>query len=210
MSEYFVVNNFAQRSNSNLKILNSFKETAEDNSTCVIQWSSLTRPNDFNFSLLQTSDNPLWDLLDEWYEMIEEALLICKERNIKLIQYIGWAHWKTSELNEYHINKLLSFDITWFDSAEQLDIIVSNCFQFQTPKEWSSESINNEFHLWSRIEFGGMAEWIRTNIDMYQRYIGYNAEILDSKFDTHPSEFATLEFVSKFLIPNVKLLNKLN
>lgn len=205
-----VIKNYSNESNSNFKILNSFRDNLKPNSTSVIQWSSLTRPNDSNFSILNTSENPLWDLLDEWYGYIDEAKKLASDNDIKLIQYIGWAQWKDSELNDYHRNKLLSYEIDWFSSEEQYEIIVSNCFQLQDfPWEWSSKS-ENGLYKWEKIVWGGIAEWVRSNLEIDDRYMGYNHFAPTKHFDVHPSEYASAEFLKHFLIPKVKTLNENN
>lgn len=209
ISNEISVKNHGKISNSNLKILNSFKETLLPDSISVIQWSALTRPNDSNFSLMETS-NPLWDLLDEWYTFIDTAIELALQNNIKLIQYTGWAHWRDDELNDYHRNKLNSYNIHWFHSKSKLDMIQSNCFQFQLPRLWSSTKFENGLYLWPELIWGGMSEWIRENIDIKNRYVGYNHGAPSKHFDSHPSEYATHQFVKQFLIPKVKLINNLN
>jgi hypothetical protein len=206
-SDEIIIKNYAKESSSNLKILNSFKENLVPNSTTIIQWSSLTRPNDSNFHIVFESDNPLWDLLDEWYTYLDEARTIASKNNIKLIQYIGWAHWKDSELNDYHRYKLTEFDINWFSSEETLDIIASNCFQFETPAQWSSLKLTSGYHLWPFLKWGGLSEWVRTNIEIDKRYVGYEHHSPTKHFDTHPSPYAIDKFIKDFLVPKIKLLN---
>ena len=210
LSNEILVKNYGKDSNSNLKILNSFTEKLKPNSTSVIQWSSLTRPNESNFGVFSASENPLWDLLDEWYGYIDETIKLASDNNIKLIQYIGWAQWKDSELNEYHRTKLRSYDFEWFESIEQYDAIRANCFQFQPNlSDWSSHE-EDGLWKWASIEWGGMAEWIRSNIEMNSRYIGYEHFAPTKHFDSHPSEYATTQFLKDFLIPKVKTLNEQN
>jgi hypothetical protein len=202
-----IIKNYANESNSNLKILNSFKENLIPNSTAIIQWSSLTRPNDNNFYIMHESDNPLWDLLDEWYVYLDEVRTIANKNNIKLIQYIGWAQWKDYELNEYHRNRLTEFDIDWFLSEETLDIIPCNCFQFEDSNSWSSPKLTHGYYQWPFLKWGGIAEWIRTNIETDNRYMGYEHNAPTKHFDTHPSRYATDKFVNEFLLPKIKLIN---
>jgi hypothetical protein len=202
-----IIKNYANESNSNLKILNTFKENLIPNSTAIIQWSSLTRPNDKNFHIISQSDNPLWDLLDEWYLYLNEARTIANKNNIKLIQYIGWAHWKDIELNDYHRRKLIEFDIDWFSSNETIDIIPANCFQFEDSNNWSSPKLKNGYYQWPFLKWGGMAEWIRENIEIDRRYMGYEHKAPTKHFDSHPSSYATDKFVNEFLLPKIKLIN---
>jgi len=204
----FIYKNHARRSANNRYILDTFKRTAEIDSIAVIQWSSLTRPFDDNFSLLETSDNPLYDLLEEWYLVIEEAITHAEKNNIKLVQYIGWALWKDDELNDYHREKLKSYGIHWLESSAQLDESTSNCFQFQMPNEWSSDEISDGLYMWDNLEWGGMSEWIRENMKISDRYIGkfWNPHENKEQFDPHPSEKATIEFINKFLIPKLSKL----
>ena len=194
----FEYHNFAKESSGNYQIFENFKETIEPNSTAIIQWSSLTRPSEDNFDIVNVSDNPLFDLLEFWYRILGEVQRISKVKNIKLIQYIGWAHWKDDELNEYHRNKLKSFNIIWFSSKKSLDLIESNCFQFQSPTEWSSDEQENGTYLWDSLEWGGMAEWIRENVEMENRYIGYTNN--SEHFDVHPSRHATIRFIKEVLL----------
>lgn len=200
-------NNYGKTSASNEYILNKFKKTAEPESFVILQWSSLTRPTENNFKYVETSDNPLYDLLEEWYLMLEEASSFAKTNNIKLLQYIGWAHWKDNELNDYHRKKLSSFGIKWFTSAEQWDIIASSCFQFEDPVIWSSQPKNGHY-LWSHIHWGGMSEWIRTNVDIHDRYLGWVHDTASDVYyyDSHPSKHSTVEFIKQVLLPE---LNKL-
>jgi hypothetical protein len=194
----FDYTNQAKNSASNKFILDKFKETCDPNSTAIIQWSSLTRPSDSNYDLLETSDNALYDLLNEWYGFIEEAILFSRENNIKLIHYIGWAIWKDDELNDYHKNKLKSYNITWFKSSRQYDLTHSNCFQFEIAEKWSSEVLDG-LYQWPELIWGGMSEWIRENVDIKDRYIGLDH--LGKGFDPHPSEYSTHAFVKQILIP---------
>lgn len=208
LSKKYIYKNHGKISANNKYILEEFKSKSEKDSIAVIQWSSLTRPFDDNFKILQTSDNPLFDLLEEWYLLIEEAINFSVENNIKLIQYIGWAEWKDDELNDYHRQKLNSFGIIWFESKKQVDIISSNCFQIQPPHEWSSRDILNGHYLWAHLIWGGMSEWIRENVEINKRYKGWVRDEIKNKsfFDPHPSEFANIKFVEDFLI---KELDKL-
>ena len=208
-SNNFEYTNLGKQSSNNKLILDTFKETCQPNSTAIIQWSSLTRPSDSNYDLLETSDNPLYDLLDEWYEFIEEVILFSRENNIKLIHYIGWAIWKDDELNDYHKNKLKSYNITWFKSSRQYDLATSNCFQFQSPEKWSSKYKGNGLYEWPELIWGGMSEWIRENVDIKDRYIGHNheGEIREGEtkpyFNSHPSEYSTNEFVKQVILPKI-------
>jgi len=200
--------NYGKTSSGNRYIINAFKDTAEPNSTTIIQWSSLTRPSDENFKILQTSTNPLYDYLEEWYIILEEAKQFAKQNNIKLVQYIGWAQWKDNELNKYHQEKLNSFDITWFESKKQWDMIPANCFQFQIPVKWSSppkETPEGTFSLWSDISWGGMSEWIRSNVDVKERYLGWTTDVKVNGryYDSHPSEYATTQFIKQVLLPKI-------
>lgn len=202
--------NLGKQSSSNFDIFNKFKNTCLENSISIIQWSSLTRPFDENYlSIFKKSKNPLFDLLEQWYSLLKETQKICKEKNIKLIQYIGWAQWKDSELNSYHRNMLNSFGISWFSSKKGLDLIQSNCFQLQHPSDWSSPELDNGMYMWDDIIWGGLTEWARDNVEIDKRYIGYNennkinGEIM--WFDPHPSEFSFREFIDLFLIKKIQL-----
>lgn len=209
LNKNYDYNNLGKQSSSNFSIFNKFKDTCLENSICIIQWSSLTRPFDENFSLLETSDNPLFDLLEQWYILLRETQIIAEQKNIKLIQYIGWAQWKDSELNSYHRNMLNSFGITWFSSKKRLDLIQSNCFQLQPGHKWSSKDVANGYYFWDDLNWGGLTEWSRENIDIHNRYLGYNKNNkIDGKswFDSHPSEFTFIKFIENFLI---KELDKL-
>lgn len=201
----FEYHNHGENSSSNYHILKKFKEHAKENSICIVQWSSLTRPNDENFSLVESSDNPLFDLLEEWYLMIQEVQRVAKVRNIKLIQFIGWAIWKDEELNDYHRNKLKSFDIQWFRSSPQWDIISSNCFQFQSPNIWSSNHNEEGLHFWDELIWGGMSEWVRENIEIDKRYTYMPEEQRNGgpEWDSHPSPYAMKQFYEKVIIPQI-------
>ena len=200
--EYY---NHGKESSNNAYILNKFEETVQHNSNAIIQWSSLTRIFDDNYYILKTSDNPLYDYLNQWYLLLESAQKISKERNIKLIQYIGWAQWKDEELNDYHRTKLNSYGITWFYSAKQLDIIADNCVQLQDPEIWSSREVINGLHAWSELKWGGMSEWCRSNFDINERYrgniIGENGIVY---YDVHPSKKCTENFIKEFILPKLK------
>lgn len=202
-SEYDYIN-LAHESFSNFKIFNTFENSITDNSIVIIQWSSITRPTDDNFSLMETSDNPLFDLLEQWYTLLEKTKIIAKDRNVQLIQYVGWAHWKDEELNEYHRNKLKSFDIHWFKSNSQQDIIQSNCFQFESPNIWSSNESDDGLYMWPELIWGGVAEWVRENVDVENRYVGYFTHEDVSLFDVHPSKIANVKFIENFLISEIK------
>lgn len=202
-SEYDYIN-LGQESFNNFRIFDTFQTNVTNNSIAIIQWSSITRPTDDNFSLMETSDNPLFDLLQQWYTLLEKTQLIAIEKNIKLIQYTGWAHWKDDELNEYHRNKLNSFDINWFQSNSQQDIIQSNCFQFESPNIWSSNESDDGLHMWPELSWGGLAEWVRENLDIDNRYVGWFIHNDESLFDVHPSKIATMQFIENFLIPTIK------
>lgn len=208
-TDSYVYCNYGKISSGNRYILNKFKDTVEYDCTAIIQWSSLTRPFDENFEILQTSTNPLYDYLEEWYTILQEANQFAKQNNIKLIQYIGWAQWKDDELNNYHREKLNSFDITWFESKKQWDIIPANCFQFQIPSKWSSspkETPEGTYSFWSDIHWGGMSEWIRSNIDMHNRYVGMCRDEIGKRsyYDSHPSGYATGEFIKQVLLPKIQ------
>jgi hypothetical protein len=201
----FNFKNYGKESSNNFQIFNKFIETANNDSTCIVQWSSLTRPFDENFSLLETSENPLYDLLEQWYELVEETQKVAKERNIDLIQFIGWAIWKDDELNEYHRNKLNSLDIMWFESSPQWDLIASNCFQFQDPNQWSSHENEQGLSYWGELNWGGMSEWIRENVEVENRYMRlepkYWADNGGREYDPHPSAYAIREFYQKVIFP---------
>jgi hypothetical protein len=199
-SDYDYIN-LGKESLSNFEIFEIFEKTITNNSISIIQWSSITRPTDDNFSLIETSDNPLFDLLEQWYVLLEKVQIIAKNKNIKLIQYIGWAHWKDDELNDYHRNKLKSFDIEWVSSEKTIDIIQSNCFQFENPSEWSSHELPNGYYQWPKLYWGGIAEWVRSNVIMENRYVGYSIHSSITNFDVHPSKYAMEEFIKKFLHP---------
>ena len=195
--------NYGLESSSNFRIYDTFEKTSIPNALCIIQWSSLTRPADENFSILQNSENPLYDLLEQWYEILGKTQVIAKERNIKLIQYIGWAGWKDSELNEYHRTKLNSYGIKWFESKSTLDMIQCNCFQIEAPQNWSSKEYPNGLYKWPDMKWGGMSEWGRENLEMKDRYVGYNNPSMNF-LDPHPSEKCTTEFINNVLIPEIQ------
>ena len=197
--------NHGHNSASNHYILKKFRDESTENSICIIQWSSLTRPNDENFSFVEISDNPLFDLLEEWYIILKEAKRIAEKRNIKLIQFIGWGIWKDDELNDYHRNKLKSFDIQWFRSSPQWDLITSNCFQFQDPHQWSSHQNEKGLSYWGDIQWGGMSEWVRDNVDINNRYtyIPENQRNGGPDIDPHPSPYAMKEFYQKVILPQI-------
>jgi hypothetical protein len=202
--------NHGLASSGNGLIFDTFKKTAESDSIAILQWSSLTRPRDENYKILETSDNPLYDYLEEWYGTLSEAREFSNKNNIKLVQYIGWAEWKDSELNDYHRNKLQSFGIHWFKSKKQWDIIASNCFQFEDPYEWSSpprQLPDGEYFLWSDIEWGGMSEWIRSNIEIHDRYRGWTDDTVagTTYYDPHPSEYASIQFIKEFLLKTLEM-----
>jgi hypothetical protein len=199
----FNFKNYGKASSNNFYIFNKFIETENNDSICIIQWSSLTRPFDENFSLLETSDNPLYDLLEQWYGLVEETQRVAKERNIRLIQFIGWAMWKDDELNEYHRDRLNSLDIIWFKSSPQWDLIASNCFQFQDSYQWSSPKNEQGLSFWGELQWGGMSEWIRENVKMERRYLKIDSKYYngDEEYDPHPSEYASRYFYQKVIFP---------
>lgn len=201
----FDYTNHGMDSSNNYQIFKEFETKGTTDSISIIQWSSLTRPMDENFSILKTSKNPLFDLLEQWYSLVEKTQKIAKERNIKLIQYIGWSIWKDDELNDYHRNKLKSFDIQWFRSSPQWDIITSNCFQFQQPNKWSSNENENGLHYWNELTWGGMSEWVRDNIDINNRYtyIPEHQRNGGPEIDPHPSPYAMKEFYQKVIFPQI-------
>lgn len=197
--------NHSMDSANNFFIFKQFEEKSTYDSICIVQWSSLTRPMDENFSLLETSDNPLFDLLEQWYQLVERTQEIAKERNIKLIQIIGWAEWKDEELNEYHRNKLKSLDIQWFRSSPQWDLISSNCFQFQQPNEWSSNENEKGLYYWDELIWGGISEWCRDNIKMEDRYTYIPEEFRNGgpEIDPHPSPLALKDFYQQVIFPQI-------
>jgi hypothetical protein len=197
----FEYHNHARESASNFYIFDKFNEYAEPNYVCIIQWSSLTRPMDENFSLLESSNNVLFDLLEQWYELLEKTKEITKKRKIKLIQFVGWAVWKDKELNNYHREKLKSYDIIWYESEPQCDLIDANCFQFETPTIWSSDINNEGLFYWDKMHWGGMAEWVRENVELEKRYVGH--DLGSEHFDCHPSKHASIEFIKKVLLPKI-------
>jgi len=210
----FTFNNFGKQSSSNYKIFNSFETNIKPNDICIIQWSALTRPSeeDHNF-VLKNEDNPLYYYLEKWYKVLDKVHEISKEKNITLIQFIGWAQWKDNELNEYHRNKLNSYNITWYKSSETWDRIDSNCFQFQSPSEWSSYAKKHDFlggthqtYFCGDLERGGMSEWIRENIEIENRYLGFHHKDTPNLFDSHPSMYANKIFYKKEII---KKLNQI-
>lgn len=200
--------NFAEESLSNSEIYDLFEKNTEPNSIAIIQWSSITRPSDANFpfddkfNLIKETENPLYDLLEDWYVILDKTQKVCSDKNIKLVQYIGWAHWKDSELNDYHRNRLKSFGIDWFTSKQQHDKIQSNCFQFEIPQMWSSKPDEETgLFLWQNIEWGGISEWIRENVEMEDRYLGYGND--GQIFDVHPSKKGKEQFIKGFLLPKI-------
>lgn len=196
----FDFTNYGKESASNFYIFNKFKDTAEENSISIIQWSSLTRPFDDNFTILKTSENPLYDLLEQWYELLDSSKQIAKDKNIKLIQFIGWAQWKDSELNEYHREKLKSYDIIWYASSAQWDLIKSNCFQLH-PSNWSADKNEKGLYYWDRLIWGGMSEWIRQNVPMEERYLILNEKKYGKRYDSHPSMYGSKQFYEKSIFP---------
>lgn len=212
--EGYTFQNFGQVSSSNYKIYNTFKTNIKPNDICIIQWSALTRlqEDDYDF-LIKTEETPLYYFLNKWYEILDKVQEISKEKNITLIQHIGWAQWKDNELNEYHRNKLNSYGITWFSSKETWDRIDSNCFQFQSPSIWSSSGKKNNpnsnelYYYWDNLKWGGMSEWIRDNVEIENRYLGYHHPTNPNFFDAHPSMYANKVFFKNQII---KKLNQWN
>lgn len=194
----YEIHNYGEVSASNELIFDKFKNNFEPNSTCIIQWSALTRSDTSNMN-----ENPLFYFLNKWYDILDETQKISKENNIKLIQYIGWAQWKDNELDEYHRNKLKSYDITWYESSETWDKIDSNCFQFEIPSIWTSDKNKKGLYHWEHMKWGGMSEWIRENIEIDNRYLGYHHPTNPTMFDSHPSINATYTFITKQIIPKI-------
>lgn len=200
--EYF---NHGEDSANNSLIYNTFVENATENSVCIVQWSSLTRPMDENFSLLESSDNPLFDLLEQWYPLVEQTKQIAEEKNITLLQFVGWATWKDSELNDYHREKLNSLGIQWFTSSAQNDLIDANCFQFELPHLWSSSENEEGLFYWDELTWGGISEWVRENIDINDRYDTMPEELRNGGplYDPHPSATAMRKFVEQVVLPQI-------
>ena len=194
--------NYGKESSSNSQIYKKFLETVNDGDIVVLQWSALTRPMDSSFVKLKTSDNPLYDLLEDWYGVLDKVQELKKEKNLNIIQYIGWAQWKDEELNDYHRTKLKSYDITWFKSPKCLDVIQSNCMQFSDPAWWAPFTDTDGIYEWSELIWGGMSEWIRSYVEIPKRYMG--KDLGQETVNPHPSQFATHCFVNDVLIELIK------
>lgn len=193
---------FSHESSSNSDILEQLKRTTP-NTNVVLQWSSLTRPMDNNFHRLKTSENPLYDLLEDWYLVLDESQKIIKERNQTVIQFFGWAQWKDNELNDYHRERLNSYGLYWFYCPEMWDIIGSSCFQIQNPLDWTLKATHDESkYLWSEITWGGMSEWVRRNVEEEKRWMGHTND--NPHFDEHPSSHSAHRFLTEWLYPKME------
>lgn len=197
--------NYGKSSAGNGYILDKFKETAKPNSLVWLQWSALTRPSYESISShdenITKSNNPLFDLLENFYSRSMDAQEFANENNIKLFQYFGWAMWKDNELDDYHRNRLKSLNITWFRSDKMWDKISSNCWQLHSPSEWSLELFRDLF-AWEDLIWGGMSEWVRQNVPENLRY--YRVK---NRFDPHPSEIATMSFLQNVLLKTIEVNN---
>jgi len=192
----------SKESSSNSDILNQLKKV-EPNTNVVLQWSSLTRPLDSNFHRIQTSDNALYDLLEDWYVVLDESQKVIKERNLKTIQYFGWAQWKDSELDDYHRDRLNSYGLYWFWSPKMWDIIGTSCFQIHNPLDWTLITKYDERQwLWDDITWGGMSEWVRRNVEEEKRWRGYAYN--NPHFDEHPSDHSAIKFFMEWLYPKIE------
>jgi len=192
----------SQESSSNSDILNQLKQV-EPNSNVVLQWSSLTRPMDSNFHRLKTSENPLFDLLEDWYLVLDESQKVIEQRNLTTIQFFGWAQWKDDELNDYHRDKLNSYGLYWFYCPKMWDIIGTSCFQIHNPLDWTLQTKHNEKkYLWDDITWGGMSEWVRRNVEEEKRWMGHHNN--NPHFDEHPSHHSADRFLKEWLYPKME------
>jgi len=193
--------NYGKQSSSNSDIYDKILKTVNKGDILVIQWSAITRRMIDDYHLLE-SKNPLYSLLERWYSILDNVQQLVKEKNLYLIQYVGWAMWKDDELNDYHREKLNSYDIRWFHSSECWDVIESNCAQIQPPNHWSSDEENGLFH-WSEMKWGGLSEWGRENVDISKRYMGRVHKDSDD-IDPHPSQHTSIRFVKEVVLDMIR------
>ena len=195
--------NYGRNSNSNQGILET-AITVPSKSIAVIQWSALTRrlewETDEEYENVVYNPNAIFLFLDKWIQQVKTITTLLEQREVKTFQYIGWAQWKDSELNDEYREKLRELPIHWFESKEQQDLIQANCWQIEeNPSKWSTEK--DGVIIYPKLEWGGMSEWIRENIDIDNRYIGYNHQSDSKWFDPHPSAIAGKEFYEQVIYP---------
>jgi hypothetical protein len=207
-------------SRSNFQILEDIKKLP-NNCIAIIQWSSLTRPDgnpdydkDWNAELNKLAysmEDPLKFLINNFINIVSQAEIIIKEKNIKTFQYIGWLQWLNTEIDKETEIKLKSLPITWFSTPAILDIIRGNCWEYNSHVT-ESHQINYSLHgenrwLWPETSWGGMSEWIRLNVtDVHKRYLGsYDSS---GYIDPHPSRYGSEQFYKNVIIPALKLLIK--
>ena len=213
--DYNIIN-LAYLSRSNFQILEDIK-TLPDNSIAVIQWSALSRPNgipdyeiDWNAELNKiaySTEDPLKFFINNFINIVTEANNILKTKNIKSFQYIGWVQWADDEI-DYKTDKLLNnLPINWFKTPSLIDVIPSNCWEYN-PKKLSNiiKSLLGGHKItqweWKATKWGGMSEWIRMNIgDMYKRYVAIIEN--DGYIDSHPSEYAAEQFYKNVILVEI-------
>jgi hypothetical protein len=205
-SRYNIIN-IGESSRSNFQILEDVKKRLPTNCKVVIQWSSLSRPNgildyekDWNKPLNDLADkqkDPLTFLIQTFINVVTQTKLILEEKNIESFQYIGWRQWEDSEINTNLHTQLTNLPIHWVSTGELEDCTDTTCWNYN----YGRIVPNTKNFLWTANKWGGMSEWIRYNVTEFdKRYI--------SKEDPHPSEYATLLFYKKIIIPEIdKLLN---
>ena len=203
LSKDFNYANYAINSNSNQGIQESAITAGED-SIAIIQWSALTRKleweKDWEYLDVISQPDALFRLLDRWINQVRTTTALLNQRGVKHFQYIGWAQWKDSELTDEYRQYLRALPIHWFESKEQEDLIQSNCWQLNhNPNEWSD--IKDGKITFPKLEWGGMSEWIRENVDINDRYIGYDNHSKEKWFDPHPSATAGKQFFEQVIYP---------
>lgn len=218
----FNIINIGYPSRSNFQILEDIKKLPND-CIAIIQWSSLTRPNknpdydkDWNSELNKlaySTEDPLKFLINNFINIVSQAELIIKEKNMKTFQYIGWLQWLNSEIDKETEIKLGLLPITWFNTPKLLDIIKGNCWEYNSDNILSHQiKIKHFLHseirwLWDATSWGGMSEWIRLNItDVHKRYLGSYKP--GGYIDPHPSKYGSEQFYKKVIVPALKHLIK--
>ena len=212
--DYNIIN-LAYLSRSNFQILEDIK-TLPDNSIAVIQWSALSRPNgipdyeiDWNVELNKmaySDETPLTFLINNFIKVVSDGNVILNQKNIKTFQYIGWVQWEDAEIEE-SVSKLLNkLPIKWFKTPKLIDIIPSNCWEYN-PKSLNTRIKRllcndlNEWQ-WKSFNWGGMSEWIRLNItNMDNRYVATYKK--NGYIDSHPSEYAAEQFYKNVILVEI-------
>ncbi len=212
LNNSYTITNLGFSSRSNFQILEDI-QNLPSNCKVIIQWSSLTRPTgnpdyekDWNKplnDLLDKQKDPLTFLIQTFINVVTQANLILKEKNIQSFQYIGWRQWEDSELNTDLHTQLTNLPIHWFSTPELEDCIDSTCWNYNYGRIVPNIKKYVLFHkktyknfLWTANKWGGMSEWIRENVTEFdKRYV--------SKEDPHPSEYATSLFYKKVIIPEI-------